>query len=599
MARMDFKPPKEPSLYRLDVFGGLNTSANPTQIRDNQSPDMLNFQIGAQGDLVKRTGYERVFASSLGEGPILGMTTYRNHNGGIEFIVAHGTRLYSISNDGVVSVQYEGMSGNPVHFFVVGTDLFIMDGVKIMFYSGAIHADLSANAYIPTITISNLPVGGGEPYEDFNLIGNGFSELYSGDGISTEYQLSLKGLDNILVEAVIDGSSSSIMEGNGLTVNRETGKVTFTTAPTKGTNNVKITAFKSFPEFVSRIYNCTQSVLYGGANDTRVFLTGNPDFPNYIWRSGLYEPTYFPENGFYKVGDDNEKVMGFSKQYDTLIIEKEFSKWNMQFELNEGVPSFPIKPLNNNVGTIAKQSVQLVDNSPISLSKNGVYILVSSNVRDERNVQHVSEVVDRRLLNESNLDKAISIDYNKKYWLALNGRVYIYDYQINEWFMYDNIHPSCFLEKDGYLYFGSNTDGLVYRFKKSTESDAYNDDGQAINAYWYSKLINFGAFERNKLVKRIFYSLLPGARTSCNLYIRTDKKGERLIDTHRMDSFGFWLFDFSKFSFETSDIPQSIAKKIKEKKITHFQLKVENKELDESLGINSIGLKHAYQNEVK
>jgi hypothetical protein len=34
----------------------------------------------------------------------------------------------------------------------------------------------------------------------------------------------------------------------------------------------------------------------------------------------LYDPTYWPENGFYKYP---EKVRGFSKQYDYLVVHRE------------------------------------------------------------------------------------------------------------------------------------------------------------------------------------------------------------------------------------------------------------------------------------
>ena len=110
-------------------------------------------------------------------------------------------------------------------------------------------------------------------------------------------------------------------------------------------------------------------------------------------------------------------------------------------------------------------------------------MLVASTVRDERNVKHISENIDRMLLKEPNLDNAISIDFDQKYWLGLNGNVYIYDYAIGEWYIFDNIHASCFYEKDRELYFGSSKEGLLYKFKRENDVFPYNDDGNFINAY--------------------------------------------------------------------------------------------------------------------
>lgn len=598
MAQMQMRQPPEPPLYRINEFKGLNLSSNSTLIDDRQSPDMLNFQVGTQGTLKKRTGYEKLYQTSLGSGQINGMALFRKSDGTTDFMIAHGTKLYKQSGTNQPEEVSASLSGNPVNFFTLDKRLYIQDGNGLKYWSGFLLYPVDLDPYVPTLTISRLPSGGGEPYEDFNLVSEAFKDSFSADGTATVYQLSLTGLDTSGVTATVNGVSKT--EGTDFTVDRTNGKVTFTTAPTAGTNNVIITAEKTITGFKDRIFKCTLNAVYGGANDTRVFVSGNPDFPNYVWRSGLYEPKYFPENGFYKVGTTNEKVTGFSKQYDYLVIEKERTKWNMNFELNsKGEPTFPIKPLNDQVGTYADKSIQIINNNPVSLDKTGVHVLVSSNVRDERNTQHISANIDRKLLKEPNLNKAISVDFDKKYWLAVNGNVYIYDYLINEWYLFNNINASCFLEKDGYLHFGSNTDGLVYRFKKETDPNPYSDNGVAINAYWYSKLINFGLPERRKLVKRIFYTMTPGTHTSCNLYIRTDVKGEKLVDTTRIDLIDFTLFDFSEFSFITSDIPQVVVKKVKEKKITHLQLKFENKDVEESLEITSLGIKNVIQGEVK
>lgn len=85
--------PKEPPIFRLEPFRGLNVSGSPTQISQNESPDMLNMNIDEKGSLNKRTGYERVM--NLGVGAIKGMYLYRKSNGTETFLAAHGGKLYS------------------------------------------------------------------------------------------------------------------------------------------------------------------------------------------------------------------------------------------------------------------------------------------------------------------------------------------------------------------------------------------------------------------------------------------------------------------------------------------------------------------------
>jgi hypothetical protein len=589
------KPPKEPPLFRIDRFKGINVSSTPTQIDENQSPDMLNVMLDERGALNKRAGYERVFAKSLGLGPINGMFQFRKNDGTTVFLLAHGTTLYSQSGSSQPVSIYSGIANSKVKFFVMGGKCYIQDGTNFLVYDGTTVASVESNPFIPTLTISRPPAGGGEKYEDFNLLGSGFKDSFSGNGTATEYVLSLQGLDATTVTATVDGVA--MVEGTDFTVDRTNGKVTFTTAPANGTNNVIITAYKTTAGLKDRIKQCQFNVLFGGSNDTYVFISGNPNIKNQIWKSGVGDPTYWPENGFYKPGSDNEAVQGFAKQYDYLVIYKEFSTWNMQFQLSDLGASFPLKPINDQVGAYARESIQIIENNPLAIDRKGIYSITASNIRDERNVQHLSTNVDAKLLRESNLDKAMSVDFDKRYWLAVNGNVYVFDYQIGDWYIFDNIAATCFYIIDDYLYFGG--EGLVYNFKRRSHSLPYNDDGAAINAYWYSKLLNFQYPERNKLINRIFYTLKPDVHTSCNLYIRTDVKGEKFVNMSRMDQVSFFNFDFNKFTFMTSDIPQEVAKKVKEKKITHFQLKLENNSLDESLGVISLGIKYNIQNEIK
>lgn len=488
---------------------------------------------------------------------------------------------------------WSGMQDAPVDSFALGGKMYFLNGRDYFSYDGSHCAGV--DPYIPTLSISKQPSGGGTAFEDFNLLGSGFKDSFSADGTAKDYFLSLKSLDATKVKAVVDNVEK--VEGTDFTVDRALGKVTFTTAPPTGTNNVVITAHKTQIGFPERIKKCQFHVLFGGTNDTRVFVSGNPDFPNMMWRSGLYDPTYFPEIGFYKVGSDREAITGFSKQYDFLVIEKESSKGNMQFQLINGEVTFPIKPLNDHVGTIAPKSMQVVDNNPISLGKTGVHILTQSNVRDERNVVHISANIDKKLLAEPNLEKAISVDFNRKYWLAVNNRVYVYDYNINEWYLFDNIPATCFMEVNGELYFGG--EGRIYRLKKESEIDAYNDDGEPINAYWKSKYLTFDADHLRKVVDRIYFAMRPYTKTSADVYYTTDKKVSDLVKTKRMDQLDFTMFDFNYFSFVRSTFPQEVMVRIKAKKITHFQLMIQNNKLNESLGLLSLGIKFRYGSDVR
>lgn len=594
---------KAPPLARLEPFRGMNVSGSPTEISQNQSPDMLNVNLDQSGALNKRTGYSRVFPTSLGPGRINGLFEYKKSNVLSIFLIAWNTLLYTQSGNSQPVMIYNGLANQKVHFFISNGKCYIMDGVNYLVYDGTTVSQITP--YVPTIQMSKPPAGGGTAYEDFNLLGNKFKDSFSGTGTDTVFQLSLTGLDSTTVTAQV--GTSTINEGSGLTVDRVNGKITFTSAPASGTNNVIITAGKTVSGYAERIKNCTFSIGFGGSNDTRVFISGNANMEEYVFRSGLLDPTFWPENGYYKF---TEKIMGFSKQYDYLVVEKLSGKHQVQYSMAaDGTVTFPSKPINDEVGCIASKSIQIIDNNPVSLYKDGIYAITATNVKDERNIVHISRSIDRRLLLESGLSDAVSIDYDKKYWLALNGNVYILDYSqktaqspFGEWYIYDNVNASCFLEMGGFLYFGSSTDGIVYKFYKDTTSaNSFNDDGAPINAYWKSKALTFNADEMYKTVDYMYISMNPMSKTSVDISYESDKEVKILTDNQAISFslFDFSDIDFSNFSFRASIFPQEIKRKVKAKKITHFQLTLTNNKLNEGLTVLSLGIKYQYGNFVK
>lgn len=97
MFKLPKSPPNPPNL-RLGPFGGIDLSVNQAQIQQNKSPNMMNFSIDERGSLIKRTGYERVYATSLGPGAINGLFEFTKSDGTKEMLLAHGDKLYRLDD---------------------------------------------------------------------------------------------------------------------------------------------------------------------------------------------------------------------------------------------------------------------------------------------------------------------------------------------------------------------------------------------------------------------------------------------------------------------------------------------------------------------
>lgn len=591
-----------PAPLKIETFKGIDLR---NTIDLSYSQDAPNMILDDEYKPEKRTGYKRIFSGSV-TGGVTGVFTYRKIGGQLIKLFTADTKLYSWNVEGVdPTVVYNGLSGLKTRTFVMNDKLYIMDGNKIRQYDGTTIADITTIAYKPILTQGRTASGGGDPLEQWNLIGSGFREKFSVVATDRAYPLSVTNLDEIAVTATINGVAKT--ENVDFTVNRTTGVVTFNEPPPLGTNNVEITAYKTMSGYANQILKCKYAILFGGANDTKVFLWGNPDYPNRIYRSGTSaepplasNPLYFPENYYQDIGSSAEKIMNCAKQYDTLVVDKESSIWSMGYDYNNGEPIFTVKPINDSVGLFSPDTLQVINNNPTGLTRNGVYMLTGGSVRDERNVQHISAPVDKLLLAEANLDQAVAIDYDKKYIISVNSNAYVYDYAKDAWYIWNNIPASCFCEVNGRLHFGDRSQGLVYRWLKKDEQYAYVDDINTITAYWTMIFTSFGYDNWYKIVPRLHYTLKPGSKTSCQVSYNTESRSSGVVSTSFMNQFDFNNTDFTNYTFVTNNNPQPETVTISDaRKVIYFQSKFMNNKYDESFGIASIDIEWDLQSEVK
>jgi len=223
----------------LLLDGGLNLKYDPTQLRDNQSPYMVNMTADDRGTLNKRDGQKYVYTSSLGSGSVNG--AYQRLYMGNR-IFAWGDKIYRQSGTSDPVSIMTGLANSKGCFFPFNGKLYYINGTNYVVIDSSFAAS-NVVGYIPTLVISSPPAGGGTTFEQFNLLATGFKASFSGNATATVYQLPLTGLDATAVTATVNGVAKA--ETTDFTVNRATGAVTFLAAPSNGTNNVVITAYKT------------------------------------------------------------------------------------------------------------------------------------------------------------------------------------------------------------------------------------------------------------------------------------------------------------------------------------------------------------------
>ncbi|MDR1574097.1 MAG: DUF2460 domain-containing protein, partial [Clostridiales Family XIII bacterium] len=296
-------------------WGGLNVSDLAFRLADTQSPRMLNMWIT-----------DRILASRPGQAwesdslPANIVSVHKKLFKGR--IVFHaGGSLYAklpseFGEPGEFATEeiFSGISANAGRFYEFKGLLLYKNDPDYVEYDG--QAARRVAGYAPVVLINGTPAGtGGDTAEAYNLYGAGFRNRFNGDGSSTAYRLTDSGLDSAPAVTALVGTQE-IVEGAGLTVNRQTGVVTFSSAPAAGQNNVTITAYKTPAEDNAKIAGCKYMIGYGGENNSRLFTAGNGSGEYYC--SGALDHTYWPDTGHNSAGTKSNDVTGFGEQYDTL-----------------------------------------------------------------------------------------------------------------------------------------------------------------------------------------------------------------------------------------------------------------------------------------
>lgn len=276
----------------------------------------------------------------------------------------------------------------------------------------------------------------------------------------------------------------------------------------QGVAEAEITYVKEEPvyytesDYVSQIANCRTGCLFGvdGRND-RLFIGGNPDFPNVCYNTAKNDFTYFPDQQTSTCGEETSEISGFCRLGDgTLAVLKNTRDNNdvsvyyitgssvSMAEGEEGntltYDEFFVKAGSIGESCITAHGTANLSGDPLMVSENGVYgIVLSGNVAtDERYARERSRSVNTELL-KHDLSDACGIAYKNRYYLAVDGECFVadarYKYTLDadmddtynyEWFHYKNIPARVWNVLDGELWFGSDTGG-VYRMDSGGWAD--------------------------------------------------------------------------------------------------------------------------------
>jgi len=534
--------------------GGLNLNDPEYELENNQSPDMVNMMY-RNGVFSKRYGTNTYhqFKDSV-DSSNMTIRAVSSYKGEVYVMASNANEAGVYTRDGTL------ISSSPVNF---ANNLFINFDSKLYLiqanstrtatrfwqYDGTTFS--AVDPYVPTILINRTPDGEtyyGDNGDALNMIGGGFQVNFHGDGTSLVYQLPLKNLDNTAPIVKVGGVDKS----STVTFDKTNGTVTFPSgsAPPAGDNNVEIIAYQTDVTTINQVLNCKYWCAFGGNNNSRLFLAGNGQ--SQYFYSYPFDPTYFPYVSYAQIGSQDDDITGLAEQYNVLFVFKPHEIYSLQYydntsneDLVTSTGGFTSQLVNSKIGCDCPYTIQLIDNRLTWLnSTEGVCTVVSSQIKDERNVLMISRNINGRfntrgLLNEDNLQNAVSADYDGKYIIAVTNSagtdwgMYVWDYTLTPYW-FNGYADQCAKRLAWFYWNGNGTkatymhncDGTLYFATTSylrQFNTTFNDYNGKIDAYYKTPMFEFGAVEWYKTVKNMWVQCRTDAKTDIGITYLTDR----------------------------------------------------------------------------
>lgn len=477
-------------------------------------------------------------------------------------IVHSGTSLFVRENGFARMSLIDKVNNAPSQAFIYENYLYFKDGknyLRLWEDTDGIaiwkYENVSDIAFIPTTSISKAALSGGTIHQDTNMLQPIRINTFRGDD---------KGKEFLLDKLNIDTDYAPIVKVNDkvvadYTVDYANGKITFNTAPpsplTDGQDNISVQFSKTIAGFKEAILNCTMLQVF----DNRVFVSGNPDYPNSVWHCSLNDPTYFSDLDHYQEGLDNAAIKGLVAGNNALWVFREPNEANTTIFYHtptiddEYGKVYPSSHSSITTGCIGK-AINFNDDI-VFFSERGMEG-ISGDVTTEQVLGHRSTLVDRKLTAETDYKNMILEEWEGYLMVFIGNKVYLADSRTaftNEdhieydWFYWELEHNiTCAKVNNGILYLGTEN-GEVYTLTDN-ESD--------VESYWTTPKDKFQYPQKQKTSNK--RGCVVEAKGDISVYAKLEDTDFELIGEYK-------------------NIADYFVSRIKRKKFKDIQLKFYSK----------------------
>jgi hypothetical protein len=503
--------------------GGLNNKFERSIIEDNESPDCLNV-VFTNAAVETRQGSIKLNTAAVGSGAAFdGLWTRRANDNSETMVAWAGGHMFTLATTTFVTVpsaQSVFTAGAKVFTALFQNYMFMGNGGVVPYkWNGTTFTRHGVYPPTTTSTVASNATGTltGDYRYKVTAVNSALVESDVGPATATftaasatirvssipTFPVSHGVNARRLYRTVASGTAYKLVS----TINDNT-----TTTYDDSTADLSLGSSAPIDNGVPPKY----SVILYAAN--RLFMN-DPDNPNFVWytdiNSGGPAPYTVPSTNFFRVGDDtSDLVKGFGIYQGQLIVYCERGPWmnympdstpanwkQIKIQSPYGSKSpYCVIDYNDKQLYAAIQNGKFVGFSAIRGTTNdaSAALLTIFTAGSDRKSDRIEP--DMFQVQEAQLSKVAGIVYKNRAYIALtygvgatvNNRIYVYDFSISNlrkdqeasWAPWTGINASFFTIYGGKLYAASSgTDGFVYQL----ESGTYDDNGSAINSYYWTK----------------------------------------------------------------------------------------------------------------
>ena len=320
------------------------------------------------------------------------------------------------------------------------------------------------------------------------------------------------------------------------------------------------------------------------------------------------DASYFPMEQVQLASSTEERITGFGKQQDNLIIFKEGSVGKTTLgtqTINDRIfIDLPYIPINASIGCDLPWSIQLVENNLVFANRSGVYIILDTTAANENNIVGISRKINGSaerpgLLNDLmgpsphgeggplavdevySEDLICSCDDGTHYFLTVNGHTWAWNYELSgykdpSWFYLTGMNAVALIQEAGEI-FHINQQGRL-----SGLHNQYNDYGYPFERLFRFPTMNFGSYDNRKNVNSVIVTLGAYELENTELWYLTDYETRKdLMNLQVVDDAVYEANRIVGTRPESNRVPAVFRRRPMCRRVLHFTMKLVNSNLNE------------------